>query len=92
MTISVKGVLKDPLNQLSKNILIRVTATASNGNTLQTSPAKLYTDKDSAAYDFELVDGTHTIEVVYGNQYNLVGTVTVDVDSISPVNLIELIG
>ncbi|CAM0053120.1 hypothetical protein VPHK479_0009 [Vibrio phage K479] len=64
----------------------------SKGATLQTSPAKLYTDKDTAAYDFELVDGTHTIEVVYGNQYNLVGTVTVDAQSTSPVSLIELIG
>lgn len=92
MTIQVTGVLKDPLNQLSKNILIRITATTSSGETLQASPAKLYTDKDTAAYDFELVDGTHTIEVVYGNQYNLVGTVTVDDASVSPVSLIELIG
>lgn len=92
MTIQVQGVLKDPLNQLSKGILVRVTAVASKGATLQTSPAKLYTDKDTAAYDFELVDGTHTIEVVYGNQYNLVGTVTVDENSQSPVSLIELIG
>lgn len=92
MTIRVTGVLKDPLNQLSKNILIRVTASSSVGDTLKTAPAKLYTDKDTAAYDFELVDGTHTIEVVYGNQYNLVGTVTVDDASVSPVSLIELIG
>lgn len=92
MAIQVTGILKDPLNQLSKNVLVRVTAKSTQGNTLKTAPAKLYTDKDTAAYDFELVEGTFDIEVIYGNQYNLVGTVVIE-DGVtpSPITLPDLL-
>lgn len=85
MAIQVTGILKDPIQQLSKKTTIRIVSTG--GAVLLGSPAKVITDRITAAYDFQLEVGTFTLEVLYSGEYALRGTVTITGSSPSPITV-----
>ncbi len=77
MAIQVTGILKTPMDAVSSGTTVRVIPTVNEGETLMTIPASIITGVDGS-YDFQLVEGTHTIEINFSRKYNLVGTVVVD--------------
>ncbi len=90
MAIQVTGTLKNPMGVLSDKTTVRVIPTVNEGETLKTIPAAIKTGVDGS-YDFQLVDGVHTIEVNFSKKYNLVGTVTIDGSTPSPITLPALL-
>ncbi len=90
MTIQVTGILKNPMDMISNNTTIRVIPTVNEGETLMTIPASIITGSDGS-YDFQLVEGVHTIEVNFSKKYNLVGTVTITSATTTPLTLPALL-
>ncbi len=90
MTIQVTGVLRDPLNGVSSNTHIRVVSQVNDGDTLASLPASTYTD-DRGLYNFQMVNGTHSVEVNLGSEYQLAGTVVVGTLTPSPISLPALL-
>lgn len=90
MTIQVTGTLKNPMDLVSAATTIRVIPTVNEGETLMTIPASIITSADGS-YSFNLVDGTHTIEVNFSDQYRLVGTVIITGATPTPLTLPALL-
>ncbi len=90
MTIQVTGILKTPMDAVSSGTTVRVIPTVNEGETLMTITASIITDVDGS-YDFQLVYGVHTIEINFSDQYRLVGTVTVDNTTPTPITLPALL-
>ena len=88
--ISVTGVLVDPMNQPSAETIVRVTA-KNNSGSIMGLVGEITTGSDGS-YDFNLVDGTHDIEIHFKDEYILTGTVEVDGNTPSPITLPELLG
>jgi hypothetical protein len=88
MSIQVTGILKNPIQQLSKKTTIRIVS--KGGNVLISSPASVVTDRITAAYDFPLEEGTFSLEVLYSGEYALRGDVTITGSTASPLTLEEL--
>jgi len=94
MTVQISGVLVDPLNVVSANTEIRVTAKSTYGSGglggLASMVGSTSTDAEGA-YDFTIMEGTHEIEVFITDTYVVSGTITLDGDTPSPLTLNTLI-
>ncbi len=88
--ITVAGTLKSPLNLPLVGAEIRVISESNTGETVLTAEA-VFTTADNGAYSFELVKGTHTIQVKVTDTYDEVGEVTVDNSTPNPITLPDLI-
>lgn len=85
MAIQVTGVLTGPTQALKKKIVIRIVSLG--GTVLIGSFELIKTDATTAAYDFQLEEGTFTLEVLFDGEYVDGGTVTVDGQTASPLTL-----
>ena len=85
MAIQVTGILKNPIQELSKKTTIRIIS--EGGDVLIGSPANVVTDKVTAAYDFQLEEGVFTLEVLFSGKYHLKGTVTVTGGTPTPITV-----
>jgi len=89
MTIQVTGTLVDPLNQPLANAVIRVQA-------LDTTSVVALTAGEvqvsiTGVYDFNLLNGKYSIEVLQSNTYHKVAYVDVTGGSATPTTLEALI-
>lgn len=89
MTVQVTGVLKGPTQKLAPRIKVRITSQGNQGDVLKGAPAYETTGSD-ASYNFPLVDGVHSVEVLYSGAYKEGGIVTIDADTPSVLSLPEL--
>lgn len=85
MSIQVTGILKNPIQELAKKITIRIVSTG--GNVLISAPASVKTDSITAAYDFNLEEGTFTLEVLFSGMYTLSGTVEITGSTPTPITV-----
>ena len=88
-TIQVVGVLYDPMNKLSIGTTIRVTSTLCSPLTTKGMAASVVTG-DDGSYDFQLVYGTHLIEVMHDDEFMEVDTVVIDETTVTPTILPNL--
>lgn len=90
MSIEVAGVLLTPLGKAAAGTEIRVIAQTSLGATLKGLEGIEITGEDGG-YSFELVNGSHTIEINFSKEYRLVGEVTITDATPSPTTLAALL-
>lgn len=90
MTITVAGTLLNPIGQVSAGTEIKVTAKQTIGATLKDLQGKVVTG-ENGAYSFELVEGTHLIEISFSNEYLLAGEVVINGSTPSPLTLPALL-
>ncbi|AUS01887.1 hypothetical protein NVP2044O_23 [Vibrio phage 2.044.O._10N.261.51.B8] len=88
-SIQIKGLLRDPLGNLATSVPIRVTTVVGFGETLTSAEATYKTDL-SGGYDFQLVYGTHTIEIRYDDKFVKLGIVGVSDDLTGPLTFSQL--
>ena len=88
--IQVTGVLETPMKVAAPNVVIRVIAVDKSSESIPTLPASIITGS-GGEYDFQLGNGTYSIEINFSKKYNLVGEVTVDNSTISPITLPNLL-
>jgi len=86
MSIQVTGVLLNPIGQVSPKTVVRIISTSNVNGVLCGSPAEVVTGTDGS-YDFPLVEGTFTLEVLYSSTYKLGGTVTITGATPTPITL-----
>lgn len=87
--INITGVLVDPMGITSKGTIIRVEA-KDNTVSLFGIPAEAITD-NVGGYDFNLVNGTHSVEVRFSDTYVLIKEITITDASATPVTLAQLL-
>ena len=87
MTINVTGTLIDPLgNPLAEDILRFTSLDQITGSAAE------YVSNENGLYDFELELGRYVVEGNYlGNEFHLLGSVTIDEFTPSPVSITDLV-
>lgn len=88
--IQVTGVLQTPMKVAAPNVIVRIIAVDTSSESVPTLPASITTGS-GGEYDFNLGNGTYSIEINFDDKYNLVSEVTVDNDTISPISLRNLL-
>lgn len=88
-TIQVTGRLINPLNTGVKYGEIRIRCLENSALMPMTSVSKVKTANDGS-YDFELVYGKYSIEVVNSNKFNEVEHIEVTASITSPITLSQL--
>lgn len=88
--IQVTGVLKTPMNQPAGNAEIRITSLDSSGECLSFLNSYLTTGTDGS-YDFQLLEGNYSIEVLFCREFMLAGMVHVSSVVPSPITLPKLL-
>ena len=89
-SVQIKDVLLDPLGQVAPNVPIIVTTTVGYGQTLTSSESN-YVTNTAGAYDFQLVYGTHSIDVRFGSAFVNLGIVNVSDALTGPLTINELL-
>lgn len=89
MTIQITGILTNPMEAVSAKTTIRIVSTGNEGGVLIGSPSSITTGTDGS-YDFNLVNGTYTVEVLYSKMYRLGGIVTITNVTATPLSLPQL--
>lgn len=89
MTIQVIGSLLDPVGKGIDSATIRITS-LENVTTLPLVEASVVTGSNGE-YDFNLIDGKYSIEVLQTDTYNKAAYVETTVDTTSPIELKALI-
>ncbi len=90
MTIQVTGTLTDPSGIVASTVPIRIIALQGLGN-VGAGAITIPVTSTLGVYDFQLEPGRYSIEIRYGQVYELQGRVIVNDDSPSPVNLSGLL-
>ncbi|AUR83581.1 coil containing protein [Vibrio phage 1.037.O._10N.261.52.F7] len=88
--ITIKGVLKDPSDQVAVNVPVLIISKVGYGDTLFSSQVTRKTDA-TGSYDFPLVYGTHSIAVRFYDQFVTLGTVVVNSSSTAEMTINELL-
>ncbi len=87
--ISVTGELVSPMGNAYSGATIRVTATESSVSLLGLSDS--VTTGTDGSYTFNLVNGSHDIEVLVDDEYLVQGTVTIDDSTEDSISLETLL-
>ncbi len=92
MAIEIRGSLLQPDNTGASNIEILITAAETNGNVIKGLQATVLAD-DEGAYDFSLLPGVYSVQVVqqYTRTALQAGTINVTDVTQSPSSLSELL-
>ena len=89
MTIQVTGTLVDPVNQPLANAVIRVISLDTTSAVAKSS-AKVTVGIDGT-YDFNLLNGKYSIEVLQTNTYHKIAYVDITGGSVTPTTLEDMI-
>ena len=87
--VQVLGTLVTPTNQVSSDTSIRFTALNSKYS-IKGMQATVVTDADGK-YDFTLVEGTHSVEILFKDEYTIQEEIVVDGSTPSVTSLTELL-
>lgn len=86
----VTGVLKTPLDIGMDAVVVRITATITEGDTLGCVESEVITGNDGS-YDFNLVYGVHEIEINGDDAFCLNGKVKMDATVSDPISIPDLL-
>lgn len=83
------GILTDPLGEVSAGTVIRITALDTE-DTLKCMEGTTTTDS-LGNYSFSLVNGTHSVEVNFSDEFCLISDIVVDPTTPTPITLPALL-
>lgn len=89
-TVQVTGILKDPMDNISAGTTVRMTS-VSGGDETAVGLTGIVVTGDDGSYNFNVVYGTHLIEIMHSTHYIESGEVAVDDSTPSILTLPALI-